>query len=112
VHAVWRARHNAVLDLRRDAVRDVWWGREAVSRTSTKLLMWNELISKGTDTPSNWVFQSKVLVHALSHPIPTSGMCVTANFPPTKALSRIEPASAHGSAPLGEEGTKYYWVEL
>ena len=53
---------NAILDLRRAALRDVWWGREAVSHTSTthrKLLMWNELISEGTDTLSNRVFQSE-----------------------------------------------------
>ncbi|KAH9007613.1 hypothetical protein EDB84DRAFT_185439 [Lactarius hengduanensis] len=30
VLAVWRARHDAILDLRRNAVRDVWWCREVV----------------------------------------------------------------------------------
>ena len=28
--AVWWAWHDAVFDLRRDAVRDLWWRREAI----------------------------------------------------------------------------------
>ena len=62
--AVWWVWHDVILDLRRDAVRIVWWCREVVSGWSTKLpgeQKRNEL-SGGPGTPSIWVFRAKVLV--------------------------------------------------
>jgi len=62
VLAVQWARHHVILDLRRDAVRDVWWYREAVQQTSTKLFVeqrWNEPSRRSTW--AKWVVQ-EVLV--------------------------------------------------